>query len=108
MGYYTQFELKAESLSSNPIQDLVENNGNARYTLNADGSSYQSSKWYDHEADLRALSKRYANYIFTLKGEGEEPGDIWIKYFKNGLRQESKAEMHFQPFDESKLTEIKS
>ena len=60
-------------------------------------------KWYDHEKDMKLLSQIYPETTFLLEGEGEESGDIWRKYFKNGKMQVCKAEIVFPAFDESKL-----
>ena len=60
-------------------------------------------KWYDHEDDMKRLSLKFPEVVFTLKGEGEESGDVWVKYFKNGKIQTSKAEIVLDPFDPKKL-----
>lgn len=59
--------------------------------------------WYDHDVDMKWLSEKFPTVLFTLKGEGEESGDMWIKYYRNGKCQECRAEIVFAPFDESKL-----
>ena len=40
--------------------------------------------WYDAEDDIKKLSKEFPNVIFCLSGTGEEGGDEWESYFKNG------------------------
>jgi hypothetical protein len=45
---------------------------------------YESMKWYDHDNDMRELSKLYPDYYFTLRGSGEEWGDWWQKLFRDG------------------------
>lgn len=60
-------------------------------------------KWYEHEEDMKKVSKEYPETIFVLEGDGEESGDIWKKYFMNGKMQSCKAIMTFENFDESKL-----
>jgi hypothetical protein len=52
---------------------------------------------------MRAFSKIYPNTLFKLKGEGEEAGDVWIKYFKNGKMQSCPAKITFEEYDENKL-----
>lgn len=60
-------------------------------------------KWYEHDEDMRKVSKLYKDTIFILKGEGEDPGDIWKKYYLDGKCQEARAIITFDEFDESKL-----
>ena len=52
-----------------------------------------------------SISKKFPEVLFTLSGEGEESGDIWMKYFKNGKVQNAntKVTISHDPFDESKL-----
>jgi len=61
------------------------------------------TKWYEHEADMKKISKEYPDVIFELSGEGEESGDVWKKYFVNGKMQVCKAILVFDEFDKSKL-----
>lgn len=63
----------------------------------------EKAKWYEHEKDMRELSKLAPSILFTLSGEGEESSDAWKKYFKNGLCQVTRAEIKLEEFDESKL-----
>lgn len=68
--------------------------------LNNDAGDW---KWYEHEDDMRKISNAFAGYLFVLSGEGEEPGDIWKKYFLNGKCQDERAKIAIAEFDESKL-----
>lgn len=60
-------------------------------------------KWYEHERDMKELSEKFPTILFTLKGEGEESGDIWIKYFKYGKMQICDAQIVFEPYNEAFL-----
>lgn len=60
-------------------------------------------KWYDHEKHLLETSKKFPTILFVLTGEGEEPGDVWKKYFLGGKIQRAKGNIVFESFDESKL-----
>lgn len=62
-----------------------------------------SCKWYEHEDDMKRISKEFPEVLFTLHGNGEESGDIWVKYFKNGKMQTSKAEIKLAAFDPKQL-----
>jgi hypothetical protein len=83
--------------SADPISEWIQGHDDASYALNADGTTQESSKWYEHEDDLRELSARHPDTLLTLSGEGEEAGDIWVKYFLNGEMQECKAKITFEP-----------
>lgn len=62
-----------------------------------------SCKWYEHDDDMKALSKKYPKTIFVLEGKGEEPEDIWRAYYQNGKMQLCKASITFDDFDRDKL-----
>ena len=102
MGYYTKYELD----TFNEIADFESVYNDLMNFLDSDscGSPFEEScKWYEHEEDMRKFSKKYPKIIFLLKGEGEQSGDIWRKYFKNGKMQECKAKITFDDFNEEKL-----
>ena len=63
-------------------------------------------KWYDHTEDMRKISEKYQNVIFSLYGNGEEDGDMWVKYFMNGKVQYEKAVITYANFDPKKLAVI--
>jgi len=60
-------------------------------------------KWYDHEENMKELSLKFPNTVFRLHGVGEEQGDEWYKYFKNGKLQTCRAIITFKEYDEGKL-----
>ena len=53
---------------------------------------------------MREISRKYKDVLFKLSGEGEETGDLWVKYFKNGKMQHCEARIEFDPFDEKKMS----
>jgi len=65
----------------------------------------ESAKWYESDEDMKILSSReeYKNVLFILDGEGEESGDIWKNYYRNGMQCKLKAKITFDDFDESQL-----
>lgn len=71
------------------------------------GYSYlftERCKWYEHEEEMRSFSRKYPNVIFILSGAGEEQGDLWKKYFKNGKMQIALAKITYDEFDERRLS----
>ena len=63
----------------------------------------ESTKWYNHEKNMRNFSTHYPHLVFVLKGVGEDYPDIWVKYFKNGKMQKAKAAIVYPDFDEGRL-----
>lgn len=109
MGYVTSYELEVVQ-GNKGIHEILEKEtettGELFYAINENGETNERCKWYDHEEDMIALSLRNPGILFLLNGEGEDARDIWRKYFIDGKMQEIKADITFEPYDESKLKEI--
>jgi hypothetical protein len=109
MGYYTRFKLSVKSpieqtlTEESIIHDFREKYEEAGYALNDDGGTEESCKWYESEKDLKEFSKSYPEHLFILEGKGEEAGDLWKLYVKNGKCQRASARIVFDEYDESKL-----
>jgi hypothetical protein len=106
MGYYTRYNLSVDAPNYNDmeiIEQFRKENEYAAHALEEDGSCADECKWYDHEKELKAFSKKHPNLVFTLKGEGEESGDMWYKYFKGGKMQRAKAIITYEDYDPAKL-----
>ena len=110
MGYYTSYNLEVTSLecqghtdSANLIHQLREQNENAAYAFDEHGDAEESTKWYDHDADLIEFSKGKMDALFVLEGTGEEAGDLWKTYYLNGQKQTCQAIITFDEFDVTKL-----
>ena len=121
MGYYTHYSLDftirdtawIPSEVKSKIAKWFKETPAAGYALVADGDAFdedfsyrtsgEGSKWYDHEEDFKKLSRMIEDVTFEVGGEGEESGDIWKKYFRNGKMQSCKAIITFEPFDPAKL-----
>ena len=101
MGYYTTYILSTTQGHDN--QDEIEEKLEEISGSPVEFGLNDSYKWYDHEKHMNLLSQIYPETIFLLEGEGEDSGDIWRKYFKNGKMQVCKAKIVFPAFDESKL-----
>ena len=53
---------------------------------------------------MRKVSRRHPEAVFTLRGEGEDPGDRWVEYHQNGrIQVERLPEWTPPPFDPAKL-----
>ena len=99
MGYYTRYEL--EIISGDDFVTDYEQ----EITDSTDYSSLfdDSIKWYHYKEDMKSYSKNHPNVVFCINGEGEESGDIWKAYFKNGKMFKTKATLVFEEFNEDKL-----
>lgn len=60
-------------------------------------------KWYEHHEEMVELSKHFPETVFCLYGDGEENGDTWYTYYKNGKSQHCPAKITYDEYDESKL-----
>lgn len=101
MGYNTNFELTLDSrLEEYKTYLALECESYLKDLYEYTGIFYGNGwKWYNHEEDIRKVSLRFPDVLFTLHGVGEEYPDIWIKYFKNGKMQRRDAIITFEPFD---------
>ena len=117
MGYYTRFEL---DIIDGPTVEMVEaecemcrqvgttGRGILKQMEKADESialimGGETVKWRGHEDDMKAFSRKWPDTTLRLQGWGEEDGDIWVKYFKGGKMQVSKASISLDPFNPGAL-----
>jgi hypothetical protein len=122
MGYYTHFKLEVDvsnmtaipekkcancgqvtQLAVDPLDVIRDYELSSWGTIGEVMDMEESSKWYEHEEDMKSVSKKFPDALFTLRGEGEEAGDVWVKYFRNGKMQVEKAEIKLAGFDPKKL-----
>ncbi|MGG1641835.1 hypothetical protein ACIFQM_11175 [Paenibacillus sp. NRS-1782] len=99
MGYSTDYSVELTP-DLPEVRQAIEDEDDLAFAI---GECADSCKWYEHEADMRVFSKRFPDVLFQLSGDGEEAGDIWRKYFRNGKMQNCPGQITFEPFDESKL-----
>lgn len=105
---YTKFNLETLNCLGEPHMNVVLEEAmseeNSVYGCRLiDIDQWDECKWYRHEEEMRSLSQRFPDVIFKLSGEGEESGDIWVKYFKDGKMQVCRAEIVLPPYLESEL-----
>lgn len=98
MSYYTSYNLTVvnkNSFTENQLREIsselarrLDEDDDFPFRQNIDDPfewiEYDTRKWYDHEEDMMRLSREYPDMIFLLEGWGEEPDDVWRKYFKGG------------------------
>ena len=106
MGYYTDYEVAVVNLEDGEQLTKIVDCLNTITSYNWDESLEQGGvKWYDFDTDMLAVSEQFPSLIFTLNGNGEESGDVWRLYYKNGKVQRDavRVEVIYEPFDEAKL-----
>jgi hypothetical protein len=77
MGYYTYFEIKASPEVIAKVNEPYE-------MFEENGVPLDTYKWYDYKEDMIKISQEFPDELITVTGEGEESGDQWVAYFKNG------------------------
>lgn len=102
MGYQTDFELSFDHAAEELTPEILS------FLRKVTGYQWEdcylfAATWYDHDDDMLALSLAYPDILFTLEGNGEDNGDLWITYYKNGKMQECAAEVVYPPYDETKM-----
>lgn len=109
MGYYTSYnmEIETDPNSTKPTLDELEELTGYGWEELSDFEyrTEDDCKWYEHDEHMIQLSKKYSKCVFTLRGEGEETGDLWLTYYKDGKLKTYRPEIEFPPFDEDELEE---
>ena len=85
------------------LVDAMSNDSSCSYGPLDDFLDTYTCKWYDQEQDMKIFSEKFPTVIFKLQGAGEDMGDLWVKYFKNGKMQKCIAIISYEEYDESKL-----
>ncbi|QGH76408.1 hypothetical protein SEA_DAUBENSKI_104 [Streptomyces phage Daubenski] len=104
MGYYTDFTLRAEgrgAVYDKMMRDrskITFSYSNYDFTLGdwLDRDYSENLKWYEWEKDMKQLSKEWPNVLFILDGDGEETGDLWRAWFRNGAMYKLEAKIVFE------------
>ena len=107
MGYYTNFEIKIKQgkVDIQSLQDTIDEI--SEYGFDNDGEEIWSNdeiKWYDYEEDMKKVSTLFPDIVIEVDGTGEESGDIWKTFWKNGKNHKSKRVVTMEDYDESKLS----
>lgn len=106
MGYYTRFELTTKPNIELNEDELSEMSGGYGWEVFGKSARIDDSvKWYDFNEHMKKFSKlkKHKDVLFVLNGEGEESGDIWQGYYKNGKSIIHHAVLTFPEFKEEDL-----
>ena len=114
MGYYTHFELSVFEGTvdldavNKVISRIINDDDEYEAFENLGGVLVcnDDMKWYDHDEDTAEMSKKFPGVVFCLDGKGEESGDIWRCYYKDGKIQICRAVISFSEYDPKKLTSV--
>lgn len=86
MSYYTKFDFRrAYGPKGEYTEALKEIDG----CLGGDDiSSVEAvyAKWPDYESDMEHVSKNYPGVVIQIDGTGEDSGDVWRDFWRNGER----------------------
>jgi hypothetical protein len=83
MGYNTRYSLAVDDGEDEKHDAAIV--AASGYGILFDGESFH---WYSHEEYMTAYSKQHPGAQFAMSGEGEESGDAWVQWFKDGKMQE--------------------
>jgi hypothetical protein len=108
MGYYTNYSLEVRDADKDVIDAvehiILEDDQDTWYALQEGLDTFgEECKWYDHDEDMKKLSIQFPKALFVLTGDGEESGDQWITYYRNGKMQKCEAIITYDDFDPKKL-----
>jgi len=90
MGYYTSFTMTTDGGDDGAINNYLVNQiwHGTIYALEYDNDhnwyASDTQKWYEHDSDMKELSKQFPEVLFTLTGEGEDTGDVWRTWYRGG------------------------
>lgn len=96
MGYSTVYSLEIIP-DSREAWDTVTAHKDISGAVGKNGGGAHACTWYHHEDDMLELSQKFPGVVFKLHGTGDDEGDIWIKYFKNGKKQVCRAIVTIPP-----------
>lgn len=104
MGYCTAYSFQVPD----PGVGADQEHAYMKELADLSGYSYEelwegTVKWYEHAEHMREFSERHPGVLFELRGEGEEPLDVWTGWARDGLYYERPIEVIYPEFDEGLL-----
>jgi hypothetical protein len=114
MGYYTDYKLAmfgtkdaVGAFIATAEEGGVATEYGAYFVAQVLSRQADSVKWYGHRTDMLAISKQFPDIGFCLTGEGEEAGDLWQRYFKDGQDSgQLKGVVTYPKFDVEKFVVV--
>ena len=119
MSYYSDFRLKIFQGTADlravktRLEEIVkadDDTGQTLFDQLEEGDEYIRSfgeiKWYEHDEDCSVLSLDFPGVVFRLEGQGQERGDDWHAYYKDGKVQHCFGETVYPPYSESLLGSV--
>lgn len=107
MGYYTRFEGGVSGPTE--LLEIFKRDADkgatyGEYNMPLEDWLYEffggdTAKWYRWSEDMAQVSSRYPHLLFWLEGEGEESGDIWKAWARNGKVVTAQAKIVFDEPD---------
>lgn len=105
MGYYTDYELSVKG-DPGALDEFNQVASDRAQTFDdyhpldyfVRGVEF-NAKWYYWKDDMEALSKRFPALLFTIDANGENSGDIWRAYIRNGKIKRIEPELTWPKVD---------
>ena len=63
----------------------------------------ENCKWYTCSEDMKLASTLFPDVLFEIRGDGEQTGDMWKAYFKDGKMARYQAKFVFPEFNEDDM-----
>lgn len=102
MGYQTCFRLNTIPNVTDELIDSMNQYFGAHF-YDDDLLWGDSCSWYAHERDMLDFSKQHPYFVFVLDGNGEDAGDLWRKFFRDGKMYEWRPMIERPAFDQKLL-----
>ena len=89
MGYYTTFSMTVDK-DGDKIEDWIASHPEDifrdvfEYMDGGNWSSLESAKWYECDTDMAELSALFPDVLFAVTGIGEDTGDVWRTWYREG------------------------
>lgn len=91
--------------SDESLYNFVDNETQCDLKTPSDEDAKIEYSWYAHDHDMLLLSKEFPTVTFKLHGRGEDYGDVWDTYYRNGKMCTYTLPLEMPPFNEKDLRE---